>query len=162
MPHAPVGPAVNKDDEALARPFVKCLLRLIRTQDSFGLWEGNSDAALLAKFIITKEQRRATPVIGDHDPDALWRLDMFYTAVALAIEERSGVSTSTIVGMKPVGASGGWSVCRDVHRFGFETFRKLAEAGTKLVDDATADTRSLARDSARKEKHCSRKDLCHT
>ncbi|TGS36470.1 MULTISPECIES: DUF269 domain-containing protein, partial [unclassified Mesorhizobium] len=34
--------------------------------------------------------------------------------------------------------SGGWAFCRDVHRFGFETFRKLAEAGTKLVDDATA------------------------
>ncbi|AZV19391.1 hypothetical protein EJ079_10085 [Mesorhizobium sp. M7A.F.Ce.TU.012.03.2.1] len=33
----PVGPAVHKDDEALASPFVKCLLRLIRTQDSFGL-----------------------------------------------------------------------------------------------------------------------------
>ncbi|RUU84587.1 hypothetical protein EOB59_34025, partial [Mesorhizobium sp. M7A.F.Ca.MR.176.00.0.0] len=26
----PVGPAVNNDDEALASPFVKCLLRLIR------------------------------------------------------------------------------------------------------------------------------------
>lgn len=133
MPHAPVGPAVNKDEEALARPFVKCLLRLIRTQDSFGLWEGNSDAELLAEFIITKEQQCATPLIGHPDSDALWRLDMFYTAVALAIEERSGVSTSPIMG-----ASGGWSFCRDVHRFGFETFRKLAEAGTKLVDDATA------------------------
>ncbi|TIQ83082.1 MAG: DUF269 domain-containing protein, partial [Mesorhizobium sp.] len=86
----------------------------------------------------TKEQQCATPLIGDPDSDALWRLDMFYTAVALAIEERSGVSTSPIIGMKPLGASGGWSFYRDVHRFGFETFRKLAEAGTKLVDDATA------------------------
>jgi len=25
---------------------------------------------------------------------------------------------------------------RDVHRFGFESFNKLAEAGEKLVDDA--------------------------
>lgn len=47
--------------------------------------------------------------------------------------------------MKPMGASdawcsrpGGWSLCQDIHRFGFETFRKLAEAGTNLVDDATA------------------------
>ncbi|RWP84440.1 MAG: DUF269 domain-containing protein [Mesorhizobium sp.] len=134
----PVGPAVNNDDEDLASPFVKCLLRLIRTQDSFGLWEGHSDAELLAEFIITKQQQRAVPFGGDPDPDALWRLDMFYTAVALAIEERSGVSTSPTIEMKPVGASGGWAFCRDVHRFGFETFRKLAEAGTKLVDDATA------------------------
>ncbi|TKB99745.1 MAG: DUF269 domain-containing protein [Mesorhizobium sp.] len=138
IPHEPVGPAVNNDEEALASPFVKCLLRLIRTQDSFGLWEGNSDAELLAEFIITKQQQRAVPFGGDPDSDALWRLDMFYTAVALAIEERSGVSTSPIIGMKPLGASGGWAFCRDVHLFGFETFRELAEAGTKLVDDATA------------------------
>nr|WP_281004951.1 DUF269 domain-containing protein [Mesorhizobium kowhaii] len=35
-------------------------------------------------------------------------------------------------------AYGQFPFCRDVHRFGFETFRKLAHAGTKLVDDATA------------------------
>ncbi|WP_287181693.1 hypothetical protein [Mesorhizobium sp.] len=33
---------------------------------------------------------------------------------------------------------GSWSLCRDVHRFGSETIRKLADAGTKLVDDWTA------------------------
>ncbi|MER9936409.1 NifX-associated nitrogen fixation protein [Mesorhizobium sp. M0088] len=61
------------------------------------------------------------------------------------MEERSGPMTPPIIEMKPMGASddclsrpGGWSLCRDIHRFGFETFRKLAEAGTKLVDDATA------------------------
>ncbi|WP_352887420.1 DUF269 domain-containing protein [Mesorhizobium sp. M0862] len=85
------------------------------------------------------------PVIGDPEPDVLWRLDMFYTTVGLAIEERSGLMTSPMTEMKPMGTSdawcsrpGGWSLCRDIHRFGFETFRKLAEAGTKLVDDATA------------------------
>ncbi|MER8944248.1 NifX-associated nitrogen fixation protein [Mesorhizobium sp. M0915] len=53
--------------------------------------------------------------------------------------------TSPMMKMKPMGASddcfsrpGGWSLCRDIHRFGFDTFRKLAEAGTKLADDATA------------------------
>ncbi|MER8783304.1 NifX-associated nitrogen fixation protein [Mesorhizobium sp. M1006] len=67
----------------------------------------------------------------------------YYTAVGLWIEERSGLITSPTMEMKPMGASddfsrpSGWSLCRDIHRFGFETFRKLAEAGTKLVDDAT-------------------------
>ncbi|MER8440489.1 NifX-associated nitrogen fixation protein [Mesorhizobium sp. M1312] len=118
---------------------------LIRAQDSYGSWEGKSDAELLANFIVTRKQRRAMPVIGNPEPDVLWRLDMFYTAVGLAIEERSGLMTSPMTKMKPMGASddcvsrpGGWSLCRDIHRFGFETFRKLAEAGTKLVDDATA------------------------
>ncbi|MER9926730.1 NifX-associated nitrogen fixation protein [Mesorhizobium sp. M0048] len=96
--------------------------------------KGKSDATLLADFIVTKEQRRALPTIGDPDPAVLWRLDMFYTAVGLAIEERSGPVTSPMMEMKPMGASddcfsrpGGWSLCRDIHRFGFETFRKLAE-----------------------------------
>ncbi|MER8880217.1 DUF269 domain-containing protein [Mesorhizobium sp. M0684] len=83
--------------------------------------------------------------MGHPDPDVLWRLDMFYTAVGLAIAERFRPVTSPIVEMKTVRPSGpcfsrpgGWSLCRDIHRFGFETFRKLAEAGAKLVDDATA------------------------
>ncbi|ESX64895.1 DUF269 domain-containing protein [Mesorhizobium sp. LSHC414A00] len=145
MPEAAVSPAVHEDEAALATPFVKCLVRLIRAQESYGSWEGKSDATLLADFIVTKEQRRALPTIGDPDPAVLCRLDMFYTAVGLAIEERCGPVTSPMMEMKPMGASddcfsrpGGWSLCRDIHRFGFETFRKLAEAGTKLVDDATA------------------------
>ncbi|RNJ42582.1 hypothetical protein B5V01_16380 [Mesorhizobium erdmanii] len=145
MSDAAVSPAVNEDEAALATPFVKCLVRLIRAQDFDGSWQGKSDATLLADFIVTTEQRRAMPVIDDPGPDVLWRLDTFYTAVGLAIEERSGLMTSPITEMKPMGASGawfsrpgGWSFCRDVHRFGFETFRKLAEAGTKLVEDATA------------------------
>lgn len=113
-------------------------------QDAFGSLEGKSDAEPLGDFIITRKQRPAMPVIDDPDPDVLRRLDMFYTAVGLGIEERSGL-IPPMMEMKPMGASddcssrpGGWSLCRDIHRFGFETFRKLAEAGTKLVDDATA------------------------
>lgn len=58
MSHAALGPAVNKDGEALARPFVKCLLRLIRAQDSHGSCQRKSDTGLLADFIIIEELRR--------------------------------------------------------------------------------------------------------
>ncbi|MER9651029.1 DUF269 domain-containing protein [Mesorhizobium sp. M0199] len=125
--------------------FVRCLVRLIGAQDASGSREGKSDVELLGDFIITRKQRRAIPIIGDPDPEVLWKLDMFYTAVGLRIEERSGLMRSPTMEIKPMRASddcfsrpGGWSLCRDIHRFGFETFRKLAEAGTKLVDDATA------------------------
>ncbi|PAQ07688.1 NifX-associated nitrogen fixation protein [Mesorhizobium temperatum] len=148
MSDAAASPAVAEDEAALATPFVKCLVRLIRAQDSYGSWEGKPDAELLADFIITRQQRRAIPIIGDPDPDVLWRLDMFYTAVGLAIEERSGLMASPMMEMSHEGfgrvlfTSGRLVVLsktlRDVHRFGFETYRKLAEAGTKLVDDALA------------------------
>ncbi|SJM34281.1 hypothetical protein BQ8482_400010 [Mesorhizobium delmotii] len=58
MSHAAPGPAGNKDGEVLARPFVKCLLRLIRAQDFHGSCQGQSDTQLLAEFIITKDDRR--------------------------------------------------------------------------------------------------------
>ncbi|CAN7146015.1 NifX-associated nitrogen fixation protein [Mesorhizobium amorphae] len=143
-----ISPAVNDDEAALASPFVKCLVRLILAQDSHGSWDGKADTELLADFIVSKERRRTIPIIGDPDPDVLWRLDKFYTAVALAIEERSGLMASPMIEMSHEGfgrvlfTAGRLVVLsktvRDVHRFGFETFCKLAAAGTKLVDDAIA------------------------
>ena len=102
----------------------------------------------VADFIVTKEQRREIPIIGDPDPDVLWRLETFYTCSALAIEERSGLLVSSTMMMSHEGfgrvvlTTGRLVVLskslRDVHRFGFETLGKLAKAGAKLVDDAIA------------------------
>lgn len=120
-------------------------MRLIRAQAASASREGKSDAELLGDLSITRKQRRAIPLSADPDPDVLWRVDIFYTAVGL--KDRGALRPDDIAndGDETHGASddcpspaGGWSLCRDIHRFGFETFRKLAEAGTKLVDDATA------------------------
>ncbi|ESY62809.1 hypothetical protein X743_34020 [Mesorhizobium sp. LNHC252B00] len=82
-----------------------------------GHGKAGSDTELLADFVITKEQRRAIAIIGDPDLDMLWRLDMFYTAVGLAIEERSGLRTSPMMERKYTRA---WGAClhgRAVGRF---------------------------------------------
>lgn len=141
------GSAVNEDWD-LATPFLECLIRLIRAQDTHGAWERKSDGDLLADFILTKEQRREIPIIGDPDPDVLWRLQNFYSCVGLVIEERTGLLASPIMTISHEGfgrvllTTGRLVVLsktlRDVHRFGFETLGKLAEAGTKMVDDAIA------------------------
>ncbi|AGS25384.1 NifX-associated nitrogen fixation protein [Rhizobium etli] len=141
------GPADN-EDWALATPFLECLIRLIRAQDTHGAWEGKSHADLLADFIITKEQRREIPIIGDPDPDVLWRLQNFYSCVGLVIEERTGLLASPIMTISHEGfgralfTTGRLVVLsktlRDVHRFGFETLGKLSESGTKMVEDAIA------------------------
>ncbi|TIX07521.1 MAG: NifX-associated nitrogen fixation protein [Mesorhizobium sp.] len=143
-----IPPAVTEDEAALCTPFVKCLVRLIRAQDSYGSWERKADAELLGDFIITKEQLRAIPIIGDPDPDVLWRLDKYYAAIGLAIEERCGLMASPMIQVSHEGfgrvlfTTGRLVVLsktlRDVHRFGFETLLKLATAGTKLVDDGIA------------------------
>ncbi|NRQ19216.1 NifX-associated nitrogen fixation protein [Ensifer sesbaniae] len=141
-------PAVNEYEAVLATPFVRCLTRLIRAQDAYGRQDGASDAELLAKFIVTEEHRRQIPIIGDPDPDMMLRLNLFYTAVGLTIESHTGLVASPAMmisheGFGRVLLTTGRLVVfsktvRDVHRFGFATLPKLAEAGAKLVDDAIA------------------------
>ncbi len=140
--------APDADAAALATPFLVCLVRLMRAQDTYGSWEGKPDAKILKDFIVTKEQRREIPIMGDPDPDTLWRMEMFYTAVGLAIEAQTQLIASPMMKMSHEGfgrvllTAGRLVVLnrhlRDVHRFGFETLAKLAEAGTKAVDDAVA------------------------
>ena len=130
----------------LTAPFVRTLVRVVRAEDTFGVWERKSDAEILADFIVTKEQRRQIPIIGDPDPDVLGRVEKFYIAVGLDIERATGRIASPMMKMSHEGfgrviLSVGRLVViskslRDVHRFGFESFDKLAEAGEKLVDEA--------------------------
>ena len=123
--------------------FLKELIKQWRAQDAHGAWDKKSDLELIAPYIITKEQRREVPIIGDPDPELLWRLELFYNAVGLAIERATGIMVSPIMKMHHEGfgrmvlTAGRLVVVnkhlRDVHRFGFETLGKLAEEGDKLV-----------------------------
>lgn len=124
-------------------PFLVELIKQWRAQDSYGAWEGKSDAELLEPYVIDKERRKEIPIIGDPDPETLWRLELFYNAVGLAIERQSGVMVSPMMKMSHEGFGrmvllAGRLVAvnrqlRDVHRFGFLTLEKLAEEGDKLV-----------------------------
>ena len=124
-------------------PFIIELVKQWRAQDAHGAWEGKSDADLLAPYLLTKEQRRQLPIIGDPDPDTLWRVELFYNAVGLAIERATGVMVSPIMKLHHEGfgrmvlTAGRLIVVnkqlRDLHRFGFESLEKLAAEGEKLV-----------------------------
>lgn len=129
--------------EGAGSPFIKELVKVWRAQDSHGAWERKPDLKLLDEYIITKEERRQIPIMGDPDPDTLWRLELFYNAVALLIEKETGVMVSPMMKMSHEGFGrmvliGGRLIVvnkqlRDVHRFGFETVAKLAEEGEKFV-----------------------------
>jgi len=129
-------------------PFVKELIKQWRAQDTHGAWEGKSDAELLGPYIITKEMRREMPIMGDPDPETLWRLELFYNAVGLAVERATGIMVSPMMKMHHEGfgrmvlTAGRLIVInkhlRDVHRFGYETMEKLAAEGEKLVAAAVA------------------------
>jgi probable nitrogen fixation protein len=127
-------------------PFVKELVKQWRAQDTHGTWEGKDNAKLLVPYIITKEQRKEMPIIGDPDPETLWRLELFYNAVGLAVERETGIMVSPMMKMhhegfgKMILTAGRLVVVnkhlRDVHRFGFESMEKLAAEGEKLVTAA--------------------------
>ncbi|MGO8739784.1 NifX-associated nitrogen fixation protein [Rhodoblastus sp.] len=138
-----------EDAAALQRPYAKSLILLMRAQDTHGAWERKNDAQLLAEFIVTKEQRREIPIIGDPDPDVLWRIEQFYTAVGLAVEKQTGVMAGPMMKMSHEGFGrlvliAGKLIAlsrhlRDVHRFGFESLAKLVAEGEKYVAQAVAE-----------------------
>ncbi len=139
--------ATMEKPTGLESPFVRTLVRALRAEDTYGVWESLPDAKVLADFIVSKEQRRVIPIIGDPDPDVMSRLEKFYVAVGLDIERATGRMASPMMKMSHEGFGrviltvGRLVVVskslRDVHRFGFESFEKLAEAGEKLVAEAT-------------------------
>lgn len=141
-------PPVRTEAEALASPFLKALARLVRAEDSYGAWDKKSDVDLLAPFLVTKEARRAMPIIGDPDPDTLHRVEQFYQAVGLTIEDKTGLMASPMMKMSHEGfgrvvLTTGKLVAfakslRDVHRFGFDGIEALAREGEKAVDQAVS------------------------
>jgi probable nitrogen fixation protein len=127
-------------------PFMKELIKVWRAQDTHGAWESKSDLDLLAPYVVDKEARRALPIIGDPDPETIWRLELFFNAVCLMIERATGVMITPMLKMSHEGFGrmvliGGRLIVvnkqlRDVHRFGFDSFEKLAGEGEKYVQSA--------------------------
>ena len=131
------------DADPIASEFVKELIKQWRAQDAHGAWDKKSDMDLLSPYILDKERRKEIPLMGDPDPETIWRLELFYNAVGLSIERATGVMVTPMMKMHHEGfgrmilAAGRLIVVnkqlRDVHRFGFGSLDKLAEEGGKFV-----------------------------
>ena len=136
------------DEALMTTPFVRELVKMLRAQDTHGTWDGKSDRTLLNPYILTPEQRREIPIIGDPDPETLWRVELFYNAIGVAIERETGNMVTPMMKMSHEGfgrmvlLAGRLVVVnkqlRDVHRFGFASLAKLAEAGGKFVSEGVA------------------------
>lgn len=134
---------VNQMVAPVTQGFLKELIKQWRAQDMHGSWDKKTDLDLLEPYILTKEKRRELPIMGDPDPETLWRMELFYNAIGLAIERTTGVMVSPIVRLHHEGfgrlvlTAGRLIVLnknlREVHRFGFESMEKLEAEGEKLV-----------------------------
>ncbi|WP_417711791.1 NifX-associated nitrogen fixation protein [Roseibium aggregatum] len=133
------------EGSAAELPFIKELIKVWRAQDMHGTWENKADLDLIAPYIVDKEARRALPIVGDPDPDTVWRMELMFNAVALSIEKETRVMVSPMFKMHHEGFGrmvliGGRLIVvnkqlRDVHRFGFDNYAKLAEQGDKYVKE---------------------------
>lgn len=125
--------------------FVRELARQFRAQDASGAWDGKTDGELLAPFLRAGERRGEAGEPGEVDPEVFWRIELFYGAVGMAIEQRTGVACTPMLKMHHEGfgrvvlLAGRLVVVarflRDAHRFGFESLERLADAGERLVAD---------------------------
>jgi probable nitrogen fixation protein len=123
--------------------FLRQLVRQFRTQGAQGSWDGKSDREVLAPLVVPRERRREGHASADLDPEVFFRIELFYTAVGLTIEARTGVACTLMLKMHHEGfgrvvlLAGRLVVVnrllRDARRFGFEGLEKLAEAGERLV-----------------------------
>ncbi|MDD4932282.1 MAG: NifX-associated nitrogen fixation protein [Methylacidiphilaceae bacterium] len=126
--------------------FLRELVKQQRAQDTYGVWDGKKDEELLEPFLLDAEKRKRIPIVGDPDPETLERVEMFFNAVGLTIERKTGIMVMPMMTMhhegfgKMVLLAGRLAVVnkvlRDVHRFGFPNQEKLAEAGEKYVTAA--------------------------
>jgi probable nitrogen fixation protein len=124
------------------------LVRQMRAHDAHGVWAKKPDTELLEPFVVTKEQRRKIPIIADPDQRVIWRVEQFYNAIGLSVEQATGIIASPILKLSHEGfgrlvmTAGRLVVLtrnlRDIHRFGFETVADLAKEGNRLVADAVA------------------------
>ncbi|MFM7405677.1 MAG: NifX-associated nitrogen fixation protein [Cuspidothrix sp.] len=134
----------GKNTELVLTPFQKSLVQQIRAQDSYGFYRNWSDELILKPYIVTKQKKREISIEGEVDPATISRINAFFRAVAASIEKETGLISNVVVELGHEGF--GWALVfsgrllfavktlRDAHRFGFDSFEKLEEEGSKFVE----------------------------
>lgn len=135
--------AIGGDDPILESDFVKEMVRQMRAIDTYGSYDNWSVEKILAPFVLTKEQKREIPVIGDPDEIILARVKAFYNAISVLIEQECGLMAVPMLNLTHEGFGrvlitvGKLVVMdrtlRDVHRFGFPSLSKMKDEADKLL-----------------------------
>ncbi|MNF44484.1 hypothetical protein D3C85_544570 [compost metagenome] len=134
-------------DPALQQPIIRQMVVQLRSMDSYGTYDTWSDARVLDPLVLTKERRRAIPVVGDPDETTLSRVKAYYNALAQMIERETGLLAVPMINISHEGFGRALilvgklvaldKTLRDVHRFGFDSLDALvAEAEKQLAKAA--------------------------
>lgn len=130
----------------LSTDFIMEMVKQMRAIDSYGTYDGWPVERILAPYVVTKEQRREIPVIGDPDEILLARIKAFYNAIASLIEKECGQMAVPMINITHEGFGRAVitvgklvvmdKTLRDVHRYGYESLSKMKDEADKLLSVA--------------------------
>lgn len=133
-------------DPILETDFIKEMVKQMRAIDSYGTYDGWPVERILAPYILSKEQRREIPVIGDPDEQTLSRVKAFYNGIAALIEKECGLMAVPMMNITHEGFGRALitvgklvvmdRTVRDVHRYGYESLSKMKDEADKLLSVA--------------------------
>lgn len=133
-------------DPILETDFIKEMVKQMRAIDSYGTYDGWPVERILAPYILTKDQRREIPVIGDPDEQTLSRVKAFYNGVAALIEKECGLMAVPMLNITHEGFGRALitvgklvvmdRTVRDVHRYGYDSLSKMKDEADKLLSVA--------------------------
>ncbi|MCY1434494.1 putative nitrogen fixation protein [compost metagenome] len=139
---------VLEGDPALQQPIIRQMVVQLRSMDSYGTYDTWSDARVLDPLVLTKERRRAIPVVGDPDETTLSRVKAYYNALAQMIERETGLLAVPMINISHEGFGRALilvgklvaldKTLRDVHRFGFDSLDALVTEAQKQLGKAAA------------------------
>ncbi len=133
-------------DPLMSTDFILEMVKQMRAIDSYGTYDGWPTERILAPYVVTKEQRREMPVIGDPDEILLSRIKAFYNAIASLIEKECGLMAIPMINITHEGFGRAVitvgklvvmdKTLRDVHRYGYENLSKMKDEADKLLSVA--------------------------
>ncbi|MGB5733219.1 MAG: DUF269 domain-containing protein, partial [Thiohalocapsa sp.] len=90
---------IAADDPILTTDFGVEMIRQMRAIDPYGTYDNLTPAQILEPFILTKEQKRELPVIGDPDEIVIARIKVFYNAISAMIEKECGLMATPLINL---------------------------------------------------------------
>jgi probable nitrogen fixation protein len=134
------------EDPILESAFAKEMVRQMRAIDTYGSYDNAPVEQILAPFVVTKEQKREMPIVGDPDEIVVSRLKAYYNAISALIEQECGLMATPLINLTHEGFGRALitvgklvvmdKTLRDVHRFGFPTLSKMKDEADTLLSVA--------------------------
>jgi probable nitrogen fixation protein len=137
---------VQENDPYLENELVQDLLKQLRSLDAYDTYSGWSVAKIIDPIVLTKERKRAIPVIGDPDGMTIARIKAYYNSLSSLIEKKSGLMATPIINITHEGFGRALitvgklivvdKVLRDTHRFGFASLEELVQKSDQMIAKA--------------------------